>query len=195
MDSALLRGLGKRIAGQTPTQLEQRALTRFDKAETVRLTGAYLRQMPAGEFRRLAGLTRARADRLALRFPTGGAVVDMTDVLPLLVAAALDGAEDLETADGSSPALERFRLARAQHAELDLAKRRDELVEVGPLQEAMAAMASLGRRRVEAIERAGGPAVRREIDSMLDDMRDAVDRWFPDNDEPVSLEKMHAEIG
>ena len=152
-----------------------------------------LRAVPAGEFKRLAGLTRARADRLALRFPTGGAVVDLAEALPLLVAAALDGAEDLEADGAASPALERFRLARAQHAELDLAKRRDELVEVGPLQAALDAISSVGRRRVEAMERAGGPAVRRELDGMLDDMRTALDRWFPDNDEPVSLEKMHAE--
>ncbi len=192
MDSALLRGLGKRIAGKPLTQVEQRAVTKHDKAETVRLAGAYLQAMPAGEFRRLAGLTRARADRLALRFPCGGATVNMAELLPALCAAALDGAEDLE-ADGSSPALERFRQARAEHAELDLAQRRGEVVEVAPLQEALAALSSLGRRRAEAMERAGGAAVRREFDEVLDDMRDAVDRWFPDDDEPVSLEKLRAE--
>ncbi len=159
---------------------------KHDKAETARIVGAYLRQVPAGEFRRLAGLTRARADRLALRFPTGGAVVDLAEALPLLVSAALDG-EDLDAADGSSPALERYRQARAEREELELAKRRDQLVEVGPLQEALAALSSVGRRRVEAMERAGGAAVRREFDSMLDDMRTAVDRWFPEvgDGEPI----------
>ena len=62
--------------------------------------------------------------------------------LPLLVAAALDG-EDLETADGSSPALERYRQARAEREELELAKRRDQLLEIGPLQEALAALSAL----------------------------------------------------
>ena len=194
MDAALLKGLGKRIAGKPLTQVEQRAVAKHDRLETARLAGAFLRAMPSGEFKRLAGLSRARADRLALRFPTGGAVVDLAEAMPPLVAAALDG-EDLETADGSSPALERYRQARAEREELELAKRRDQLVEIGPLQEALAAMASLGRRRAEAMERAGGPAVRREFDAMLDDMRAAVDRWFPDNDEPVSLEKLRAEIG
>ena len=195
MDAALLKGLGKRLDGKILTQVEQRAVNRHDRLETARLAGAFLRAMPSGEFKRLAGLTRARAEKLALRFPTGGAVVDLAEALPLICAAALDGAEDLEAADSLSPALERFRLARAQHAELDLAKRREQLVEVAPLQEALDAISSVGRRRVEAIERAGGPAVRREVQGMLDDMRDAIDRWFPDNDEPVSLEKLRAENG
>lgn len=172
-NEALKRALGRKLDGLPLSQKDTRELSRHDKGEAER----FLRAVPRVLVRRMTGLTQAKLEALAKRheIPIDGAVVDLFALVP----AMLDALDDEEAVSGS-PSLERLRAAKAEHAELDLAKRRGEVVEVGPLREAMDAMASLGRRRAEAMERAGGPAVRREFDAMLADWLDAIDRWFPD---------------
>lgn len=172
-NDALKRALGRKLDGLPLSQKDNRELSRHDKDEAER----YLRAVPRVLVRRMTGLTQAKLEATAKRheIPIDGAVVDFFALLP----AVLDALEDEEAVNGS-PSLERLRAAKAEHAELDLAKRRGEVVEVAPLQEAMAAMASLGRRRAEAMERAGGAVVRREFEGMLDDWMEAIDRWFPE---------------
>jgi hypothetical protein len=90
---------------------------------------------------------------------------------------------------GNSPALERYRLAKAEREELELSIKRGELVDIALVKDKLGAIALLMRERFEAMERAGGAGVAKELESLIDDMKSAVRRWFPqasgDDAEPL----------
>ncbi len=61
--------------------------------------------------------------------------------------------DDPLLSDGDSPGLERYRLAKAKHAELDLEHRRGELIDVGKCRDVLAKWASVLRRSGDRIAR------------------------------------------
>lgn len=48
------------------------------------------------------------------------------------------------------------------------------------MKEKLGGLGAMTRSRFEAMERAGGPTVRREIELLMDDWQQAVVDWFPD---------------
>ena len=80
-------------------------------------------------------------------------------------APAADG--DPMLVSGDSPALERYRLAKAQHAELDLAERSHELVSVAQLTAAWDLVSSSWRRACNVLENQCGPEAKRILDEVL----------------------------
>lgn len=75
--------------------------------------------------------------------------------------------------EGDSPALERYRLARAKHAELDLALRCGELIEVAKCRDILARWASVLRRGGERIGRMH-PEAGRALSESLDECESIV---------------------
>lgn len=82
--------------------------------------------------------------------------------------------EDPLLADGDSPALERYRLAKAKHAELDLENRKGELIEVEKARDIFARWAVLIRRMGERLSKRFGPDAAATVNETLSECRSAV---------------------
>jgi phage terminase Nu1 subunit (DNA packaging protein) len=82
--------------------------------------------------------------------------------------------EDLLLSEGDSPALERYRLAKAKHAELDLEHRKGELIEVTPCREALARWAVLIRRMGERLAKRYGNDASEMVNESLEECRAVV---------------------
>jgi len=72
--------------------------------------------------------------------------------------------------EGDSPGLERYRMAKAKHAELDLELRRGTLIEVGAARDILARWASILRRAGERISKMNPESARIQI-AALDECR------------------------
>ena len=95
--------------------------------------------------------------------------------------AATPTSDDPLLADGDSPALERYRLAKAKHAELDLEQRKGELIDVGKCRDILAQWASVIRKTGDRLSKRFGL----EANLMVSDAIDACDdivRAFDDHD-------------
>lgn len=75
--------------------------------------------------------------------------------------------DDPLLAEGDSPGLERYRMAKAQHAELDLQARRGELIDVGKCRETISRWAIVIRRMSERLQKRYGAGVSSEIETTL----------------------------
>jgi hypothetical protein len=91
----------------------------------------------------------------------------------------------LSGSDDASPELERYRAARASLAELELSKKRGEVVDVGTMHKLTTALADSLRRLGERLERQhGAPAAKLLTDTLRSFDRD-VERFFaPSPTEP-----------
>ena len=93
-------------------------------------------------------------------------------------AAALD---DLMAAGGDSPALERYRLARAKHAEMDLEERHHALIPREKVRNGLGRFASILRQLGERLGRRYGPSAAQSVNDALDDCQRVVDDEFGDS--------------
>jgi phage terminase Nu1 subunit (DNA packaging protein) len=71
--------------------------------------------------------------------------------------------------DSDSDALERYRLAKAKHAELDLEERRKELIERSKCRDALARWASLIRRMGEVLSKRHGVSAAKTVNLTLEE--------------------------
>lgn len=182
-DEALIAGLTKRVRGQSPTRVESAALKVHDKSVAAEVLAA----VPRPLMRRLTGLTQGKIENVAARYglPIDGAVVDLYVLFPAMLAA-LD--QEMELGGEGSPALERLRAAKAKIAELDLEERRGSLMSVDEVMGRLTDIATIMRQRSEAMARVGGPAVQRAFEDMLDEVEDAVKRWYPADGDAETIE-------
>jgi hypothetical protein len=74
---------------------------------------------------------------------------------------------------GDSPGLERYRLAKAQHAELDLAERRGQVIDVGKCRDVLGRWAALLRRAGERVGKLH-PDAGKALSEALDECRGVV---------------------
>lgn len=70
-------------------------------------------------------------------------------------------------AEGDSPGLERYRMAKAQHAELDLQARKGELIDVDKCRDTISRWAIVIRRMSERLQKRYGAGVSSEIETTL----------------------------
>ena len=92
-------------------------------------------------------------------------------------AAGVGGKETDPLLDGAdSPGLERYRLAKAELAEMDLAKRKGEIIDAGELRPAMLALCSSLRRSHDAAVVKGGEPIRTILDAGMDEFVAAMSR-------------------
>jgi len=96
--------------------------------------------------------------------PVGGALIDLHDVARWIHehlaarARGRNGDDDLLAGSGSSPALERYRTARAEGEELDVAARKGALLPRRVVRAALLRLAGLLRGTVEQLDRDFGTA-------------------------------------
>lgn len=89
--------------------------------------------------------------------------------------------DDPLLADGAdSPGLERYRLAKAALAELDLAERQHQLVSVERLREQLLRWAVILKRLGQRVQKRWGPDAHRAIEDALGECQRVVDDEFGD---------------
>ena len=91
-----------------------------------------------------------------------------------------DDAALWDSGDGQppSPALERYRAARADHAELDLEQRRGDLVDRREFQALLLRTSHILRGLGESLQRQYGPDAQGLLDESIDDVEREVQRHF-----------------
>ena len=97
-------------------------------------------------------------------------------------AEAVAALDDLMAAGGDSPALERYRLARAKHAEMDLEERKHTLIPRDKIRGGLGRFASILRQLGERLGRRYGPGAAQSINDALDDCQRVIDDEFCDSD-------------
>jgi phage terminase Nu1 subunit (DNA packaging protein) len=88
--------------------------------------------------------------------------------------------DDPLLAEGDSPALERYRLAKAKHAELDLEHRKGELIEVGKCRDILGQWASVIRKMGDRVSKRFGIEANLMVTDAIDACQDIV-RAFDDS--------------
>lgn len=98
--------------------------------------------------------------------------------------------EDPLLANGDSPGLERYRMAKAQLAEMDLAEREGKTLLVEAVRAGMAAICLPLRGTFEEIQRRFGPDALKVLNDALTTAERKINDQFPepDDDEPVAAD-------
>jgi phage terminase Nu1 subunit (DNA packaging protein) len=94
--------------------------------------------------------------------------------------------DDPLLAEGDSPGLERYRLAKAEHAELDLAERRGDLIERDKCREVLARWAVVIRRMGERLAKRYGTAASTEVIDTLKECESVVMEAMADADDTAT---------
>ena len=183
----------KRAAGEKPTREENAAIRRIDKAVEEENRWAYYATIPQKHWRTMSGRDRRTIVEQASRYglPFGGRSIDLSAVVRALHgflarhSHKLAGVDDDPLMSGNdSPALEQYRKAKAEHAELDLAERRGELMPVDRTREGMAIFAGHIRNATEVLRRQYGPDAQTILEEHINDaLRDVLD-YFGTLDDP-----------
>lgn len=174
--------IAKIQSGGKPTSGELAALKRFEKAQEEERRWQYLRSTPKRVYMELSGRSARvlidQARRHGLPYPTGQrSPVDLTQVIRWLHDLLAEHGQRLSApptddpllAGSNSPALERYRLARAAREELELAARRGELLDVDELLTWYdAEVAAPIRRSLENLQTRFGPAAVGIVTKALD---------------------------
>lgn len=176
--------------GQTPTAQERTALKRWEQAQEDDRRWSYYRTTPKSHYLEMSGraarIVIDQAARYGLPYPPGRqAAVDLGAVILWLHDFLAKNAGRLnapQTDDPllsgvNSPALERYRIARACREELELAVRKGELLGVNELLEWYDAdVAAPIRRGIERLHAEFGEAAAALIVAGLDRAEAAVER-------------------
>lgn len=156
--------LKKRAAGEKPTAKELAALARVEKAKEEETRWRFYRTIPQKHWLAMSGRQAKVIYEQAARYglPIAEKEIDLTRVVRALhdfFAANkyrfVEGDGALEGED-ESPGLERYRLAKAEMAELDLASRRRDLVDREALVDMLRRFFDGLRKTSEALRRRFG---------------------------------------
>lgn len=182
----------RQFAGERLSRAESALVARWEKARAEASRWELMKAIPKRDYILMSGRQQKILDQQGERYGLDELLkprIDMTRLVrqfhDLLAKhwvkfSAEASAEDLMKGGGNSPALERYRAAKAEREELELAVKRRELVPWAEMKEKLGGLGAMTRSRFEAMERAGGPTVRREIELLMDDWQQAVVDWFPD---------------
>jgi hypothetical protein len=182
----------RQFAGERLKGPEAALLKRWERVERERLRWESLRAVPKKDYVAMSGRQQKILDQQGERYGLDELLKPKIDVTRLvrqlhdllakhwLKFSAEASEADLMKGGGNSPALERYRQAKAEREELELSIKRGEVVPLLELGPRLVALAEMGRSRFEAMERAGGPSVRREIETLIDDWVEQVKRWYPE---------------
>lgn len=173
---------------QTPSAPERSALKRLEKAQEEDRRWEYLHTTPKRTYMEISGRSARvlidQAERYGLPYPRGSRQpVDLEKVIRWLHDFLAKNAQRLSAprtddpllAGSDSPALERYRLARAAREELELAARRGELLDVDELLTWYdSEVAAPIRRSLEALQSQYGPAAVQVVTRALNQAGSAV---------------------
>ncbi len=179
----------KVVAGEKLTAREQAVLKRHEKEREEKQRWEYYRAIPQKHWREMSGRqTKVLKEQATLYgIPFGGATVNLPDVVRALHdflaanARKLSSDDDLMSSDVSSPALERYREARAALARLDLLERKGVIVRRDRVRESLARIAAVMRTAAERIGRKFGPEAEQAILEMFADCERDIEQYFAEN--------------
>ena len=190
LDRALVAGaLEKQKLGVQPNRQELSALKRWHKARDEKSRWHHYRTIPQVDWIKMSGgrhwkTLREQARRYGIPF------ADTPIDLPAVVVALHDflatnafrlageNGEDALLGGANSPALERYREARAKLAELDLQEREKDLLPAAEVHEMLVRLSTLLRNAGETLQRQYGPDAVAIYDGALDDFNVLLDRRF-----------------
>ena len=196
--SLVASALDKQRIGEKPNRAELSALRRWHKERDERERWQHYRTIPQRDWIKMSGgrqwkILREQSERYGI--PFGEAEIDLPAVVRALhdfLAAnrhKLAGAsgDDPLLAGVNSPALERYRSARAKLAELDLQERENQLLPLDKVHDALSRLGSIMRLAGETLQRQFGPDALAIIDDALNDYESAIDKWIRKLKPPAEL--------
>lgn len=167
--------IAKQREGKCPNQQEAGALRRFERARRERLRWEIYRSIPQKDWRAMSGRQAKIINQQAELYgiPFGGSTIDLPAVVKALHDFFASNAHKLAAvkfddplmAFGEGPALERYRVARAELAELELGKRRGNLLPRKQIRELLNSLAPILRGCGDQLQRRCG----REALEILDE--------------------------
>jgi len=172
------RAVAKKQEGWQPSREEAAALRRFERETEERKRWEYYRTIPQKHWREMSGRQTKVIAEQASRYglPFDGPFVCLPDLAralhDFLAANARRLAADPDDPfadDSDSPALERWRAAKADLADLDLAERRRQLVPREQIHTLLGQIANLLRSAGDDLQRHHGPDAHAILDEALDD--------------------------
>lgn len=189
-DEEELRVLYQRqFSGERLTRSDVALLARWEKVKKDELRWEVLQALPKKDYIAMSGRKQQVLDQQGERYGLDELLKPKINMVRLVrqwhdmlskhwikFSAEASEADLMKGGGGNSRALERYRQAKAEREELELSIKRGEVVPMAELGPKLTALAEMARSRFEAMERAGGPAVRREIDTLIEDWIDQVKR-------------------
>jgi hypothetical protein len=187
----LLRSaIDKRARGERLTREESRALDRAKKEQDDRLRDQHYAAVPKRCWAKWSGRQQKVLNEQAARYgiPIAGATISLPAVALWLHeflathARRLAGvdADDPLLAGASSPALERYRLARAKREELGYERDLGAWLPRTEVHEGLELFAAILRPAIETLQRQFGPAAHALVDDALTEAIHAFHRHFSD---------------
>lgn len=180
--------LEKQRRGEQPSTKELSALRRVEKAAEEERRWQYYATIPKKHWVMMSGRSVQVLNEQATRYglPLDGRTID----LPKLARGLHDflasnarllaskGVDDPLMAGGESDQLERYRAARADLAEMELARQRCQMLPVEEVHRGLSVMAGILRRCGEQLARHYGDGARGLLDRALDAAQRVMDGWL-----------------
>lgn len=143
-----------------------------------------LRSLHQGAAAEVLGLKNPGTVREKRDLPrNGNKTYSARDLARWMVKQAGETTPDPELGGESSPALERFREARAALAEYDLQIRQGDLMKRADVHEGLSVAASILRRKVARLRKLFGEDAARILADAVEDMMKAIERLFGERDD------------
>jgi hypothetical protein len=190
LDREMAARAAQKIAqGQEPTAPERAALKRRERELEETRRWQYYATIPQKHWRQMSGRQAKVINEQATTYgiPFSGPTVNLPDVvrgfhdfLARNARRLREIDDEMMLGDPDSPALERFREAKANLAELDLQKRKGELVPRDEIREGLGRFAARIRGAGDLLERQFGPEAAEILREALDDCTLELDRSFED---------------
>lgn len=180
VDRDLVRAaLEKQQGGQQPTSRELEALRRWERAKEERLRWQYYATIPHKHVRTMSGRQSKVINEMALRYgiPFAGATVDLRAIVKALFDFLADYGPRLAVANGddplldgpASPALERYRNARANREEFAFQRDLGEWIARDQVHDALGQLSAILRNAGELLQRQFGADAHAILDEALAD--------------------------
>jgi len=180
--------LQKSRRGDVPTQQEQRALRRVQKADEERRRWEYYATVPKGHYLQLCGrpakVVNEQADRYGL--PLRGKTLNLELVLSAFHRFLADNKHKLVAvgedpmAGESSPMLEKWREEKWKLARLERQEREGSLLPLDQVQDIFMAVGNHWRHALERLCKRYGPEVRPVMEQAMRAARDEITKALAD---------------
>jgi len=189
-----LRALQKRQAGGNPTRQELAALRHVEKERDHELRWFHYGSIPKGHWEKMSGrqskVINEQAARYKFPFGAGHPKIDLSAVVRRLHDFLAENKDKLgadSTGDPllvgtDSPALERYRLARAKIAEHELEEKIEQLIPREQIHDGMTQLAGLLRSCGEQLQRAYGDDALDILNEALTGCQRVISSMFKDAD-------------
>jgi hypothetical protein len=181
--------LRKINAGEQPTGRERAALRRYEAAQEETLRWRHYRAIPQRHWLTMSGRQAKVVNEQARRYdiPFSGAHIDLLEVIPAFhdflarnarKLAATNGEDDALMQGPVTPALERYRAARADRERLAYQRDLGKWIERSLVHERLVRLANILRQTGEALQRQHGSDALAILQEALADFERETERAF-----------------